>query len=317
MIDLSILIVNWNTRDLLAQCLQSLQNTAVQGPENPHENCVLSYGSYRAEIIVVDNASADHSASAVRERFPWAQLIENVRNVGFAPANNQAFQQSAGRYILLLNSDTMVHANAVELLIAFMDEHHQCGAGGALLLNADGSLQPSCQPMLTPWREFWRLTFLDQAWRRATYDMLNWSQSTPRRVETIKGACLIVRRAALNPIEPLLDERYFMYTEEVDLCYRLTQAGWDLYWIPAARITHFGEASSRQAYDAMYIQLYRSKVQFYRKFGGESRARLFKRLATLAYLPRFIAARAAALLRPASAARTETVRQLLLELPKM
>ncbi len=317
MIDLSILIVNWNTRDLLTQCLQSLQDTADRRPEKPHENGVLSYSSYRAEIIVVDNASADKSASVVRERFPWAQLIENTRNVGFAPANNQAFQRSTGRYIELLNSDTLVHAQAIETLIAFMDERQQCGAGGACLLNADGSLQPSCQPMLTPWREFSRLTFLDQVWRRATYDMLSWSRSMPQRVETIKGACLIVRRAALDPIEPLLDERYFMYTEEVDLCYRLTQAGWDLYWIPAAQITHFGEASSRQAYDAMYVQLYRSKVQFYRKFGGESRARLFKRLVAIAYLPRFIAARGASFVRPAFATRTNTVSQLLSELPRM
>ena len=317
MIDLSILIVNWNTRDLLAQCLQSLQDTAHRAQEDPHKGYALPYGSYRAEIVVVDNASDDNSTSIVRERFPWAQLIENARNVGFAPANNQAFQHSTGRYVLLLNSDTIVHAKTIEILIAFMDAYPRCGAGGALLLNADGSLQPSCQPMLTPWREFWRLTFLDRVWRRATYDMLGWNRSTPRPVETIKGACLIVRRAALDPIEPLLDERYFMYTEEVDLCYRLEQAGWKLYWIPTAQITHFGEASSRQAYNAMYVQLYRSKVQFYRKFGGERRAHLFKRLVAMAYYPRFIAARVAAFIRPASAARTNTVRQLLSELPKM
>jgi GT2 family glycosyltransferase len=281
------------------------------------ENHLLAYGPYNAEVIVVDNASADGSVEIVREHFPWVQLIVNAHNIGFAPANNQAFQQSEGRYVLLLNSDTIIHAHAVESLIDFMDNHSECGAGGARLLNADGSLQPSCQPMLTPWREFWRLTFLDRVWRRSTYDMLRWNRMTPHSVETIKGACLIVRRAALNPIEPLLDERYFMYTEEVDLCYRLAQTGWKLYWIPTAEVTHFGEASSRQAYNAMYVQLYRSKVQFYRKFGGEPRARLFKRLVTLAYLPRFLAARVAAFLRPASAARTDTVRQLLLELPKM
>jgi GT2 family glycosyltransferase len=313
MIDLSILIVNWNTCNLLVQCLQSLQTTA----DRVQEDHLLVYGSYRAEIIVADNASVDGSAATVRERFPWAKLIANTDNVGFAPANNQAFQPSTGRHILLLNSDTLVHAKAIEILIAFMDRHPQCGAGGAQLLNADGSLQPSCQPMLTPWREFWRLTFLDRVWRRATYDMTRWNRSTPRLVETIKGACLIVRRAALNPTEPLLDERYFMYTEEVDLCYRLAQAGWKLCWIPAAQVTHFGEASSRQAYDAMYVQLYRSKVQFYRKFGGEPRARLFKRLVTIAYLPRLAIARCVALVKPAFAARTGTVNQLLSELPKM
>jgi GT2 family glycosyltransferase len=317
MIDLSILIVNWNTCDLVVQCLQSLSDTADRIVQYPNEGHGLTFRSYHAEVIVVDNASTDNSGLVVQQRFTWARLIENTFNTGFAPANNQAFQQSTGRYVLLLNSDTLVHAKAIETLVEFMDEHPRCGAGGALLLNADGSLQPSCHPMLTPWREFWRLTFLDRTWRRATYDMKKWSVSSPRRVETIKGACLIVRRDALESSEPLLDERYFMYTEEVDLCYRLTQAGWELYWVPLARVTHLGEASSRQAYNAMYVQLYRSKVQFYRKFGGEPRARLFKRLVTFAYLPRYVVARILSLSRPSFAARTDTVNQLLAELPKM
>ena len=227
MIDLSILIVNWNTRDLVAQCLQSLSHTADRLVERPRESGVLAYGPYLAEVIVVDNASADHSASTVREGFPWVRLLENARNAGFAPANNQAFQHSLGRYVLLLNSDTIVHAGAIEALVKFMDEYPRCGAGGARLLNADGSLQPSCHPMLTPWREFWRLIFLDPLWRQATYDMAKWNASSPRQVEAIKGACLIVRRAALETGQSLLDERYFMYTEEVDLCHRLALAGWD------------------------------------------------------------------------------------------
>ena len=317
MIDLSILIINWNTRDLVVQCLQSLSDTADQIVQDPNEGHGLTFGSFRAEVIVVDNASTDNSASVVQQRFTWARLIENACNMGFAPANNQAFQQSTGRYVLLLNSDTIVHVKAIEALIEFMDKHPHCGAGGARLLNTDGSLQPSCHPMLTPWREFWRLTFLDRLWQRATYDMRKWNASSPRQVEAIKGACLIVRRHALGASESLLDERYFMYTEEVDLCYRLTQAGWELYWIPLAKVTHLGEASSRQAYNVMYVQLYRSKVQFYRKFGGEPRARLFKRLVTIAYLPRFAVARIASLIKPAFAARTDTVNQLLSELPKM
>jgi N-acetylglucosaminyl-diphospho-decaprenol L-rhamnosyltransferase len=317
MIDLSILIVNWNTRDLVMQCLQSLSDTADRIVQEPQDGIGLTFGPYRAEVIVVDNASTDKSASSVQQHFTWARLIENEVNTGFAPANNRAYQHSAGRYVLLLNSDTVVHGRAVETLIAFMDEHPRCGAGGAQLLNADGSLQPSCQPMLTPWREFWRLTFLDRVWQRATYDMRTWNVASPRQVETIKGACLIVRREALENGESLFDERYFMYTEEVDLCYRLTRAGRELYWIPLAKVTHLGEASSRQAYNAMYVQLYRSKVQFYRKFGGESQAQLFKRLVTIAYLPRLAIARIASLIKPAFAARTDTVNQLLSELPKM
>jgi GT2 family glycosyltransferase len=317
MIDLSILIVNWNTRDLVTQCLQSLSDTANQIEEDSRESSVLVYGPYRAEVIVVDNASTDSSASTVCEHFTWARLIKNAHNAGFAPANNQAFLCSTGRYVLLLNSDTIAHAGAIEALVEFMDARQRCGAGGAQLLNFDGSLQPSCHPMLTPWREFWRLVFLERVWRLATYDMSKWNTAIPRQVETLKGACLIVRRAALEAGELLLDERYFMYTEEVDLCYRLIQRGWELYWIPAAHVTHLGEASSRQAYNAMYVQLYRSKVHFYRKFGGEPRARLFKRLVATAYLPRFAIARIASLGKPAFAARTDTFSQLLSELPKM
>jgi GT2 family glycosyltransferase len=316
MIDLSILVVNWNTRDLIAQCLQSLNATSDRVVQNP-DGDALFFGQYQTEVIVIDNASTDGSGLVIQERFPWARLIANTRNVGFAPANNQGYLQSTGRYVLLLNSDTIVHAKAMEVLIEFMDAHPHCGAGGALLLNADGSLQPSCQPMLTPWREFWRLSFLDLVWRRATYDMRKWSTTAPRHVETIKGACLIVRREALATSDALFDEQYFMYTEEIDLCYRLAQTGWKLYWIPQAKVTHLGEASSRQAYNAMYVQLYRSKVQFYRKFGGEPQARLFKRLVMAAYLPRLAITRIASLIKPTYASRTNIVNQLLTELPKM
>ena len=102
------------------------------------------------------------SVSAIRQQFPWAQLIENEQNAGFARGNNQAFAASSGRYVLLLNSDTVVKPRAMLTLLQFMEDHPRCGGCGARLLNSDGTLQPSCQPMLTPWREFWRLTFLDQ-----------------------------------------------------------------------------------------------------------------------------------------------------------
>jgi GT2 family glycosyltransferase len=310
--DLSVLIVNWNTCDLTRSCLRSLSGTADRVEADR-----LIYGPYEAEVIVIDNGSQDNSLALISAEFPWATLIANEHNRGFAPANNQAYQISRGRYVLLLNSDTEVHLGALRALVDFMEAQPDCGGGGALLRNADGSLQPSCHPMLTPGREFWRLTFLDRVWRKSTYAMTEWDETQPRRVETIKGACLIVRRSALESAAPLLDEQYFMYTEEVDLCYRLSQAGWKLYWIPQAQVTHFGEASSRQAYDAMYVQLYRSKVQFYRKFGGEARARRFKRLVTWAYWPRLIAARATAPFKPSLAARARTFRQLLADLPAM
>ncbi len=312
--DLSILIVSWNTCAYTTQCLQSLVDTADQVSRNPG---VLSYGPYSAEVIVVDNASADLSVSAIRHQFSWVNLIENDQNVGFAQGNNLAFAASSGRYVLLLNSDTAVKPGALRTLLHFMDDHPRCGGCGARLLNADGTLQPSCQPMLTPWREFWRLTFLDKLWRRSTYDMARWDIGLPHPVETIKGACLLTRRAALDSPTSLLDDRYFMYTEEVDLCFRLMRVGWELYWVPQAAVVHFGEASSKQAYNKMYVQLYRSKVQFYRKFGGDPYANRFKQLVAAAYWPRFIAAKMILPFKPSLTRRAETFRLLLDELPAM
>lgn len=261
-LDLSIIIVNWNTQSLLKQCLESICNTI--------------------QTVVVDNASTDGSAQMVRQRFPWVQLLENRENVGFARANNQGIRASTGRYVLLLNSDTVVHPGALENLVGFMDTHPQAGACGPRLLNGDGSLQPSVDPMLTPAREFCRLLFLDRLWPTATYRQERWDITSPKPVEVIKGACLLVRRSTLEQVG-LLDEGYFMYTEEVDLCYRMAQAGWQLWYVPTAVVTHYGGASSKQIHEQMYLELYRSKVRFYRKFGGSHRATRFKAYLAVAY----------------------------------
>jgi GT2 family glycosyltransferase len=315
MTDLSIVIVNWNTRDLLARCLESVGRAqGVETGESAHMERECQ--SFTADVYVVDNASTDGSAQMARERFPWVRLIENKENVGFARGNNQAIRASEGCYIVLLNSDTEVCPGALQRMIQFMEQHPRAGGCGPRLINADGSLQASCHPMLTPEREFWRLLFLDRLWRRATYVQERWDWEAPRPVEVIKGACFLLRRAALDQVE-VLDGRYFMYTEEMDLCYRLLQAGWQLWWVPQAMVKHYGEASSRQVAEAMYVQLYRSKVQFYRKFGGPRRADRFKRFLHLAYVPRLIVATLGAPISPALADRARTYRRLLADLPGM
>lgn len=274
---LSIIIVNWNTRQLLARCLESL------------EDHFGASARLNVETFVVDNGSTDGSAEIVEQRFPWVRLIANSENAGFARANNQGIARSRGRYVVLLNSDTDVHPGALDVMVAFMEEHAGAAGCGPRLVHGDGSLQPSCHPMLTPGREFWRLMFLDRVWHRATYDQERWNPGEARRVEVIKGACLMLRRKALDQVG-LLDERYFVYTEEMDLCYRLLQAGWELYWVPWAEVTHYGEASSKQIAEEMYVQLYRSKVQFHGKFGGEGEARRFRQLLGIAYGPRWAVA---------------------------
>jgi N-acetylglucosaminyl-diphospho-decaprenol L-rhamnosyltransferase len=298
---LSIVIVNWNTRQLLAGCLESIYATA--------EDVEL-------DVWVVDNASTDGSPSMVRQQFPQVSLIENPTNVGFARANNQAIERSQGRYVLLLNSDTKVLAGALKSLVIFLDEHPQAGAIGSKLLNGDGSLQPSCHPMMSPEREFWRLIFLDNFIHLATYGPDLWKSSKPRQVQVLKGACIMLRREVLDQVG-LLDEAYFMFTEEVDLCYRLAQKGWQLWWVPEANIIHYGWASAGQAELEMFIQLYRSKIQFFRKFGGEKHAVYYKRLLRLAYGPRLLFAAIGARFSPALVRYVNGFRKLFIELPNM
>ncbi|NLG28453.1 MAG: glycosyltransferase family 2 protein [Chloroflexi bacterium] len=295
-----MIIVNWNTRDLLDACLSSVYATGAG----------LAY-----EVLVVDNASSDGSAAMVRDRYPQALLIENRENRGFAAANNQALPVAQGRHLLLLNSDTRVHEGALQRLVALLDTRPLAGGVGARLLNGDGSLQPSCHPVLTPWREFWRLLWLDHLAPQATYAMQRWDLQTPREIEVIKGACLLLRAEAVAQVGPL-DERYFMYTEEMDLCARLLAAGWRCYWEPRAVVTHYGESSTRQVADEMYVQLYRSKAQFQRKFGGQRRARLYRVLLAIAYLSRWLFAALAGLVSPAMAARRRTFGRLLAALPE-
>ena len=312
---LSVVIVNWNTCDMLAQCLHSIMSDcALQLASSAQGAACQPAHQPSIEVFVVDNASSDGSVSMIKERFPWVRLVENAENLGFARANNQAIGLANGRYILLLNSDTVVHPGAFAALIGFMEKTPEAGAAGAYLLNGDGTLQPACHPMLTPWREFMRLLFLDRVLHAATYGAGWWKTEEPRQTEVIKGACLMLRHTALEQVGSL-DGSYFMYTEEVDLCYRLAQAGWQLWWVPAAKVTHYGEASSRQVAQTMYVQLYRSKIQFYRKYGGDRRADLFKYLLRVAYWPRFAAATLFAPLSLSLNAKARIYRDLLTQMP--
>jgi len=301
MTDLSIIIVNWNTSALLEACLRSIYDHA---------------SSLSLEVLVVDNGSSDGSAALVRARFPKVWLIANAENVGFARANNQGIQASRGRYVMLLNSDTEVQTGALDTLVRFLENHPAVAAAGPYLLNSDGSLQPSCHPVLTPEREFWRLAFLDELLPLATYPMGRWDAHTPRPVEVIKGACLVIRRAALEQIG-LLDERYFIYSEEMDLCLRLARAGWQLYWVPEARVVHHGAASTKQVAETMYLELYRSKLQFQAKFFGRWGVLRFKGLVGLAYLPRWAVATAGSGVNRSLAPRARIYRHLLAALPSM
>lgn len=247
---LSIIIVNWNTRDILLNCLASIE---AHPPARPYD------------IWVVDNASSDGSVAAVRAQYPRVQIIENSENRGFAAANNQAICASQGDYLLLLNSDTIVHPNALERMARFLDEHADVGITGACLLNVDGSLQPSWAAFPSLWSEL----LGKNVRKRRRYH--THSGSEVYAVDWVGGAALMIRRTTVNQIG-LLDEAYFMYSEETDWCFRARRSGWTVCYLPDAPITHLGGQSSKRSSARMRAELYRSKIRFYAKHYGKYRA---------------------------------------------
>ena len=275
--DLSVIIVNWNTRALLVACLETVQQ----------EVQALRKQDIYVETIVVDNASDDGSADTIRARFPWATLIENAENVGFPGANNQAMRVCQGHYVLLLNSDTEVRSGALKALLDFGKQNPAAGAFGARLLNTDGSLQHSCYPVPTLLRELWRMFHLDALYPFGVYRMAHWDIRQPREVDVLLGACIMLRREVLDAIG-LMDESFFMYSEEVDLCYRVQMGGWSLYWVPTAQIMHHGGQSTKQIASEMFLRLYQSKLQFMRKHYGPFAGGLYKAILGSATLVRLL-----------------------------
>lgn len=258
--DLSILIVNWNTRELLLDCLRSL-DAARPG--------------IAIETIVVDNASHDGSADAVAEAFPGVTLLRNDRNLGFAAANNQAYQASHARHVLLLNSDTLVPAGSLERMVAYMDAEPEAGVLGPRLEYGDGSYQISALRFTEPWDVFYEYARFPRALQPA-------AQKAPRRlipldpeaatsVDYVMGAALLIRREVVERIG-LMDEAYFMYAEEVDWCYRARAAGWDVRYLPTAVITHLGGRSTEQVPDRMLACRFASTFRFMRLHYGPGTA---------------------------------------------
>jgi GT2 family glycosyltransferase len=255
MAELSIVIVNWNTRDLLLGCLRSI---AAHPPRRSYE------------LWVVDNGSCDGSVAAVQRLHPTVHLIANPDNRGFAAANNQALRASSGRYVLLLNSDTEVLPGALEAMCAYLDDQPEVGAVGCRLNNADGSAQRSC------WRGCpgLRSATIDglYLWRLfpgllAHNEVALADHDTPQPVDHLLGACIMTRRAVIQQIG-LLDESYYLFLEETDWCHRMRSAGWAIHYLPQPRIVHFGQQSMRQIPARTLPLFYASLCRFVRKRGG-------------------------------------------------
>lgn len=244
---LSIVIVSYNVRSYLEQCLQSVQR-ALEGIEG--------------EVFVVDNHSEDDSVAIVRANYPWVRLIENQENVGFARANNLAIKQSEAEYVLLLNPDTIVEKDTLRECLVFMDAHTEVGGAGVMMHNEDGSLAPESRRAIpTPW-----VSCLKMLGFTKRYYMSHLPWDLPSQIEVISGAFCLLRKKALDEIG-LLDESFFMYGEDIDLSFRLLKGGWQNWYLPYS-ITHF-KGKSTQKSDYRYVHIfYQAMLIFFRKHYG-------------------------------------------------
>ncbi len=271
-LDVSIVIVSYNVGVLLRACLESIYQSR-------------SKNSY--EIIVVDNASDEKETRELVTLFPNIRWIQNETNEGFATANNQAIQLAQGRYIWLLNPDTIVYENTMDNLVSALDDDKSLAACGSRLINSDGSLQASCHPFPTLWREFVRLFHLELLFPNTCYKMQNWSLDRIHNVDNVQGASLLIQGSAFKKIG-LLDENFFMYTEEVDFNYRLQLAGWKNAWVPNSIVMHYGGQSTQQQLTPMFLQLYKTKIYFFRKHYGKLSALSYKMILFIAAVVRVI-----------------------------
>jgi GT2 family glycosyltransferase len=251
--DISIIIVNWNTRDILRDCLSSVFKQ-TQGIE--------------FEVIVIDNGSSDRSTEMVEAEFPQVIVIANAENLGFAAANNQGIAVARGRYILLLNSDTLILDDAIAKAVQFADSHPDATVIGCRVLNPDRTLQPTCFMFPSLLNMLLSSTYLYKLFPKSKFfgreQMTWWDRNDTREVDVVTGCFMLVRRGAIEQVG-LMDERFFVYGEETDWCYRFKKAGWKILFTPDAEIVHFGEQSSKQMAVEMALQLRGSILQFMRK----------------------------------------------------
>ena len=247
---LAVVVVNYNTREHLRACLSSV---LAEAP---------------SEVIVVDNASSDGSAEMVRGEFPLVKLHANTNNSGYGAAANQGIAACRVKYALLLNSDTRLQPGALAALSRYLDLHPRAAVVGPRLLNPDGTLQPSCFPFLTPLNVLVLNTALGKLVRFLPavreHFLPAWTQDDARAVPWVKGAALAIRREAFAAVGGF-EESYFMYAEELDLCYRLRAAGWEMHFAPVTAVIHVEGASTMQLRPEMLSRLFASIQHFYRR----------------------------------------------------
>jgi N-acetylglucosaminyl-diphospho-decaprenol L-rhamnosyltransferase len=249
--DLSILIVSYNVRDYLLACIASIKKYAPD----------VLY-----EIIVVDNNSSDNSADVVEKAYPDVLLIRNAQNLGFARANNQAYEKSRGEFVLLLNPDTEVQLGAIQTVLEFMKKEKTAGIAGCRNVGPDGSLQKSITSFPSVLRNLAQAFFIDRLLfserKHAAY-----YRPAPFKADSVGGAFMMVRREPLGS-DTLLNSDYFMYSEEKDLALRLLRKGWTTWFVPGAEIVHYGGKSTDQMPMRMFLELHKSQIRYFRIFNN-------------------------------------------------
>jgi GT2 family glycosyltransferase len=288
--DVSVVVVSYNTRDLLRESLAAVER---------HR------GALDIETLVVDNDSRDGSAEEVAASFPQVRLLRNATNRGFAAAANQGMREGTGRYLFLLNPDAAVREGTLPRLVSFLDGRAEAGAAGCRLTYADGRLQPSCAsfPNLLNYAVLSFASYDRMPRPRRPMRRLQecWTHDATREVDCVSGAAMMVRREVMEKVGPL-DERFFLYGEEKDWCWRMREAGWKTLFLPDAEVVHHGRASSRQNPDAI-AHLHRGQVLFLRKHYGPARRLLLRGLLAAGAAGRWALLQGGALLRRTPEAR--------------
>jgi len=258
MVDLSVIVVNWNTVQFLLECLRSITPEAIRHP---------------TEILVVDNGSTDGSPEAVATEFPNVTLIQSGSNLGFARANNLALRRSSGRYVCLINPDVVVSEGCLNRMRTYMDEHLSIGILGPKILNCDSTLQLTCWKFPSVWNSLCRALALDAMFPRSAlfgdWLMRSWAHDTVKRVDILSGCFWMIRRETLDEVG-LLGEEFFLYGEDMDYCKRSWQKGWEIVYLPDATAVHYGGASSSLLPVRFEVERVKAALQYWRKHHGRA-----------------------------------------------
>jgi len=274
---ISVIIVSWNARKFLQGCLESLRRVSRER---------------LAEIIVVDNASTDDSPELVSECFPEVTLIRAKENLGFARANNLGIKHATGAYLALINSDVIVHADCLERLSDFLDNHPTIGLVGPRVVGGDGHLQITCRRLPTIWNYFCCVLGLDRLFARCPlfsgFEMRHWNYDLQGDVQVLSGCFWLARAAAVRKVGGL-DEQFFFYAEDMDWCKRFLDAGWRVCYFPEAKATHFGGGSSSNAPLRYSIEMLRANLKYWQKHHGRLGQSAYFALALLYHSFRLVA----------------------------